>query len=203
MVHISDGVLSAEVLAVGWIVTAVVLALTLKRMKVEEIPKLSLITAAFFVASLVHFPVGPTSVHLILNGLVGITLGFLAYPSIFIGIVLQTFLFSHGGVTVIGVNTMNMGLSALTAYAVFRLWINREKIHVGLSGGLAGGLAVTLAVLFTALTLYATGEEFTGVVVALLTVHIPIVIIEAVITGSTAAFLLEMKPEMLKLEVRK
>lgn len=32
-------------------------------------------TAAFFVASLIHVPIGPTSVHLLLNGLLGVVVG--------------------------------------------------------------------------------------------------------------------------------
>jgi len=196
MVHISDGVLSGEVLAAGWIVTIVVLAITLRRLKAEEIPKLSLITAAFFVASLIHIPVGPTSVHLIMNGLAGVTLGSIAFISIFIGVVLQAFLFGHGGVTVIGVNAMGMGLSALAACAIFRLG-NRWRIHVSLLGGLAGGLAVALAAILTALMLFLTGEEFFGVGIALLTAHIPVIILEAIVISSLLAFLIRVKPEML------
>ena len=41
------------------------------RIREDEIPRVALVTAAFFVASLIHVRVGPTSVHLLLNGLVG------------------------------------------------------------------------------------------------------------------------------------
>ncbi|MGB4087085.1 energy-coupling factor ABC transporter permease, partial [Methanothrix sp.] len=75
MVHISDGILSPAMLAAGFLFTIILLILSLRGMVMEEIPKISLITAALFVASLVHFPVGPTSVHLIMNGLAGILLG--------------------------------------------------------------------------------------------------------------------------------
>ena len=70
--HISDGVLSAPVLISGFAGTAVITAITIRNMDLEEIPKISVITAVFFVASLIKFPAGPTSVHLILNGLVGV-----------------------------------------------------------------------------------------------------------------------------------
>ncbi|MEA3254424.1 MAG: cobalt transporter CbiM [Candidatus Altiarchaeota archaeon] len=199
MVHISDGILSPEVLAAGWVVTIVLLTLSMRKLEAEEIPRLSLITAAFFVASLIHMPAGPTSVHLILNGLVGVTLGILAYPSIFIGLVLQALLFGHGGVTVIGVNSMTMGLPALAAYSLFRLGGKTETPRrLGLFGGLAGGLAVTLAVILTSLMLLTTGEEFMVVAAALIIAHIPIIIIESVVVGSIVAFLAAVKPEMLK-----
>jgi len=62
--HISDGVLSAPVLAAGWIITAVFIALAIrwskkKGIEVEVIPKLSVMTAVFFVVCLVHIPIGP------------------------------------------------------------------------------------------------------------------------------------------------
>ncbi|MEA1944780.1 MAG: energy-coupling factor ABC transporter permease, partial [Euryarchaeota archaeon] len=64
--HISYGVLSFPVVAVGWSVTLALLAITLwwgtkDRGIAEEIPKVSVMTGAFFVASLVHIPVPPTS----------------------------------------------------------------------------------------------------------------------------------------------
>jgi cobalt/nickel transport system permease protein len=124
MVHISDGLLSLPVLAAGWAITGVLLAASIWWSKrtgniTEEIPRLSVMTSSFFVASLFHIAVGPTSVHLILSGLVGIILGILAYPAIFIGLILQAFLFGHGGVTVLGVNTVIMGVPALVAYGIF------------------------------------------------------------------------------------
>ena len=155
MAHISDGVLSPEVLAAGWLITIIILAITLKKTNIEEIPKLSVVTAAFFVASLVHFPVGPASVHLILNGLVGVIIGRLAYLSIFIGIVLQAFLFGHGGITVIGVNALDMGLPALAAYGIFRFW--RGRLNISVLGGIAGGLGVFFALILTSIMLITTG----------------------------------------------
>ena len=72
--HISDGVLSAPVLTAGFAGTAVLAAVTMRKMEMEEVPKISVITSVFFISSLIHVPLGPTSVHLILNGLVGVVL---------------------------------------------------------------------------------------------------------------------------------
>ena len=93
MVHISDGVLPLGALAAGFIISGVLLLLTLRGVKAEEIPRISLITAALFVASLVHFPVGPTSVHLIMNGLAGIILGKRAFVSVLVALTLQAIFF--------------------------------------------------------------------------------------------------------------
>jgi cobalt/nickel transport system permease protein len=95
MVHISDGILTPEVWVTGLIITMAILVITLSKVKIEDIPKLSLVTSALFVASLVHIPIGPSSTHLILAGLAGIILGYGAYPAIFIAVLLQALLFQH------------------------------------------------------------------------------------------------------------
>ncbi|RLG25722.1 cobalt transporter CbiM [Methanosarcinales archaeon] len=207
MVHISDGILSTPILVFGWAISIVVMAATIwwsgrRRDLAEEIPKLSVMTAAFFIASLIHIPVGPTSVHFILSGLLGVVLGVLAYPAIFIGVVLQAFLFQHGGVTTIGVNTLIMGISALIAGVIFRAPAGRLRlceVSTGIVAALAGGVGVLLAALFAALTLIATGRQFFEIAGALVAAHIPIVIIEAVVTGSIITFMLKVKPELIGL----
>jgi cobalt/nickel transport system permease protein len=206
--HISDGVLSAPVLAVGWIITAVFIALAIrwskkKGIEVEVIPKLSVMAAVFFVVCLVHIPIGPTCVHFILAGLLGIILGILAYPAIFIGLVLQAFLFQFGGITTIGVNTVNVGIPALIAYVIFQrgmkseLLSSRGGFSAGVFGAIAGGVAVLMVAVFTAGALIASGEEFTGVATALVVAHIPVMIIEAIVIGFIVTFLVRVKPEVI------
>ena len=199
MVHIADGILAPEVWIAGLIITGIILVYTLSKVKAEEIPKLSLVTSAIFIASLIHIPVGPTSVHLILAGLAGILLGLGAYPSIFTAILLQAFLFQHGGITTIGINTINIGLPALASYYLYIFGINHTNIKHKLLifGALAGGIAIVLAIVLTSIVLFVTGEEFLGVVVLLAVAHVPVVIIEAAIVGSVAEFLTKVKPEML------
>jgi len=74
----------------------------------------------FFVASLIHIRVYPTSVHLLLNGLVGIVLGLRAALAIPLGIFLQAVLVQHGGFTTLGVNCCDMVLPALFVGGMFR-----------------------------------------------------------------------------------
>ncbi len=199
MVHIADGILAPEVWIAGLIITIIILIYTLSKVKVEEIPKLSLVTSAIFVASLIHIPVGPTSVHLILAGLAGILLGLGAFPSIFTAILMQAFLFQHGGITTMGINTLTIGLPALASYYLFILGVNHTKFKQKLLifGALAGGCAIVLAVVLTSMVLFITGEEFLGVIVLLAVAYVPVVIIEAAIVGSVAEFLKKVKPEML------
>ena len=74
-VHISDGVLTWPWLLGGFVLAGLVDAMAMYKVRDEEIPRIALMTAAFFVASLIHVPIGPTSVHLLLNGLLGVVVG--------------------------------------------------------------------------------------------------------------------------------
>jgi len=118
--HISDGVLVWPSLPLGFALSALLLVWASWRIPDEQIPRIGLLTAAFFVGSLIHVRVGPTSVHLILNGLVGIILGRRAALAIAVGLLLQCILLQHGGYSVLGVNCCIMSLPALFARPVFQ-----------------------------------------------------------------------------------
>jgi cobalt/nickel transport system permease protein len=129
-VHISDGILTAPWLVGGFIIAgclalgAVVIDLVLARFaarpfREEEIAQTAVLTAAFFVASLIHVPLRPTSVHLLLNGLIGVVLGWRAALAIPVGLFLQAALIGHGGFSVLGVNSCIMVIPALLAWLLF------------------------------------------------------------------------------------
>ena len=117
--HIAEGVLSAPVLITGAVVAAGAVAYGLKKLDPRQVMMAAILGAAFFVASLIHIPVGPSSVHLLLNGLLGVLLGWSAVPVIFVGLLLQAILYGFGGLTVLGVNTATMGLGAVLSWYIF------------------------------------------------------------------------------------
>lgn len=196
--HIADGILTGPVLTAGFAATAVIAAITMRRMDLEEIPKISVITAVFFIASLIKFPLGPSSVHLILNGLAGVVLGRRAFPAVMLGIILQTLLFGHGGVTVIGVNAVMLGGGALVAFLV---WQQRLRVNVArrevVFGALAGAAGTISSGLVLAAALLTTGEAFFATAGYVLAAHVPIMLIEAAVVGACAGFLARVKPEIL------
>jgi ABC-type Co2+ transport system permease subunit len=120
-VHISDGVLLPGWLALGWLGAACLIAVAAWKIGDEEIPYIALLTAAFFIASSIHLRVGPSSVHLLLSGVIGMVLGRRASLAIAIGLGLQYFLLVHGGLYSLGVNTCIMAVPALAAGLAFRL----------------------------------------------------------------------------------
>lgn len=118
-VHISDGVLTPAWLAGGFFVAILLLIPSVIRVRDEEIPRIGMLSAAAFVGSQIHIPLGVSSVHLLLNGLIGVLLGRRAVLAITIGLVLQAMLFGHGGKLSLGVNICILAIPAILAGAVF------------------------------------------------------------------------------------
>ncbi len=200
--HISEGILPASVLVTGAVLTIGATALGLNKLEHDKIPQTAILSSAFFVASLIHVPLGPTSVHLLLNGLVGIILGWIAFPALLIALFLQAILFQFGGLTVLGVNTFNMAFPAVVASCVCRPFLSKgNKWAVGMAGMLAAFIGVGLAGILVALELAITGQQFMPVAKLILLAHVPVIIIEAVITSVALGFILRAKPEILGVKV--
>src|SRR5579885_761588 len=153
-VHISDGVLQPTWEWAGVAAAGLLALFGAWRIRDEEIPRVALLTAAFFVASQIHVqvPAGP-STHLLLNGLLGVVLGRRALLAVPVGLFLQVILFGHGGFYSLGVNSVVMGLPALLAALLFaglrRLpWLRRPWFRAALVAGsvLAFGLSLVYAV---------------------------------------------------------
>jgi cobalt/nickel transport system permease protein len=196
--HISDGVLPLSVTIGGYAASAVLVAWSARRTHNQDLPKLAVMTAAFFVASLIHVPFGPTSVHLIVPGLTGALLGPSAFLSIGLGLLLQSLLFQFGGLTALGANALMMGLPALACGWLFQRFKGRSIRRQALAGGVAGALGTVLAAVMLALLLASGGEDFFGVAKIAFLAHGPLVVIEAVVTGFTIAFLARVKPALLR-----
>ena len=97
--HIVDGALSTEVVTGGAVLAVAGIAYGLKHLSMEKIPAAGMLSATFFVASLIHVPLGPSSIHLIMNGVAGMILGWAAFPALFVGLLLQAVFFGFGGIT--------------------------------------------------------------------------------------------------------
>ncbi len=198
--HISEGVLAAPVLLVGAAATIGGLAVGLKKMDYSVIPEVAVVSSAFFVASLIHVPVGPSSVHLVLNGLVGVLLGWMAFPSIIVALSLQALLFQFGGFTVLGVNTFNMAFPAVCSFYVFRALISvfGERAY-GFAGFVAGMTGILGGVVLIAVCMVTTGNQFLNVARFVFISHLPVMLIEGIITLFCVLFLKKVKPEILRI----
>ncbi len=119
-VHLSNGALRLPWDVAGFAAAGVLLAVGAWRVREDEVARIALLTAASFISSSIHIPLGPTSVHLLLNGLVGVLLGRRAGLAIFVGLLLQALLLNHGGYLELGANTCIITAPALLAWALYR-----------------------------------------------------------------------------------
>ena len=189
--HISEGVLSAPVLLAGWAVTAPAVAAILWRVRQSEIPRIACFSALFFVASFVHLPVGVSSMHLMLSGLVGAFLGSRAILAIFVALFLQGVFFGFGGLSVLGVNTAVIGFPAVlgglfaAAAKAQELKVRTQKIYLFL----AGLVPIVCSMLLLDLVLFISGREFFAIATLISLEGAILAVLEGIITLFALSFI--------------
>lgn len=202
MAHIPDGVVSTPILTLGALGTIVVLSYGLKKLDNDKIPQTAMLAAVFFISSMITFPVGPSSIHLLFNGLMGLMLGWAAVPAIFVALILQLMFFGYGGLLVLGVNTFNMALPAIVVAIVLRpLLLSQLANPTGASkrfamiiGALAGVTGITLTTSLLGASLVFSGQEFAPMMKVILATNIPLMFIEAAVTAVVVGFLVRTSP---------
>ncbi len=197
--HISEGILSAGVLAAGWAGTCAFTAIGLKNTDTSRIVRTALVSSAFFLASLVNVRVGPSSTHLSLLAPMGLLLGWGVFPAVLTALLLQAILFHFGGLLVLGVNTFVMGSAALSVYILFGKIIRESKnraviLYVSF---IAGALAVILGAVLVGASLGLTDSNFLNAAKVLVSAHIPVAVIEGAVTAFLVMWLKRSAPDFL------
>ncbi len=199
--HLSEGILKPEILMVGAGISAVLTFYAFKTLKDEEIPKTAVLSALFFLATFIHIPIGPTSVHLVLGGLVGALLGMRAFIAIFVALLLQALLFGFGGITTLGINLFNLAMPALLAGFLFTIPV-KHAWQKNILWFALGFIPLCLSALLLSLTLSLNGELFVDAAKLALLAHFPVMIIEGLITLFALRFIEKVSPALL-LHVKK
>lgn len=194
--HISEGILSAPILFGGAALTAAGTMVGLKKLDLDRIIEVSMLTATFFIASLIHVPVGPASIHLVLNGLLGIMLGWACFPAILVGLLMQAVFFQYGGLTVLGVNTLTMAVPAVLCFYLVRPLMKNSRT-VPAAGFIAGSGAIFLSAVGLALSLALTDSGFLATAKITVMANIPIMVIEGFITMFIVSFIGRVHPDLL------
>ncbi len=211
--HIPDGLIPPSVCITGFALTGGMTWYALREIKKDlnpqaNIPKASLLTAAFFVTSLIHIPIPPTSIHLILNGMIGAILGYYAFLAIPIGLFFQAVMFNHGGISTLGVNTIIMGLPAIAAYHLFRLRkrvTHKRELWTKILAFSSSALALLLSASLFALIAISNippdvnpVTERNAIYLSMITYSIQ-AIIEGMVSVMLVSFLEKVKPELLNI----
>ena len=195
--HISEGILSLPVLAAGAALAVGGTGVGLKKLNHDRIPRAGILSAAFFVASLIHVPIGPASIHLIFNGAVGLLLGWAAFPVILAALILQAVFFQFGGITTLGVNTIVMALPAVICYLFFAPFIRKSRVWSVSAAFAAGALSVLLSGVIVGAALMFTEQGFLEIAGLVVVAHIPVMVIEGMITVFLVLFLEKVQPDLL------
>ncbi|MBQ4133776.1 MAG: cobalt transporter CbiM [Desulfovibrionaceae bacterium] len=196
--HISEGILSAPVLFGGAALSIGGLTVALRRLEPQHIPQTALLCAVFFLASFLRVPLGPGSAHLVLCGLMGALLGWGAFIGIFAALLLQGLLFQFGGLTTLGVNTFNMAAPAVFLSALLGRYLSSPNaLAANLAAFCIGCIGLLAAALLTAVSLWISGEHFLPVAQALFIAHIPVAVVEGLVTVGCVQFLRKVRPDAL------
>ncbi|MEK6202357.1 MAG: cobalt transporter CbiM [Desulfobulbaceae bacterium] len=195
--HISEGIHTGPVLLGGGALTIVGTAIGFRRLNYERIMTVALLASTFFVASLIHVPLGPGSVHLLLGGLMGLILGWAAFPASLVALLLQALFFQYGGLLVLGVNTFNIAAPAVLCGLFLKPWLYRGRTRQLTAGFLAGFCSLLLSALLTAGTLWLSDPGFSHAAAILVAGNAPVMVIEGCITLFIVGFLARVQPEIL------
>lgn len=193
--HISEGVLKPEILIPAAAISGACVAWLLWRLRVEHIAQLACLSALFFVASFIHVPIGPTSIHLVLSGFIGAFLGADAMLAIFIGLAFQGLFFGYGGVSVLGVNLLVISLPAILGR--YFLLLSRRKWQE-LCLFMVGFAPILLSSLLLSLVLVLNGKEFVAVAGLTFASNLALMVIEGIISLFALKFIQRVKPELLR-----
>lgn len=206
--HIPDGFLDGKTLAVTGALSAGGLAVAARQVKRtlprQKVPLLGLSAAFVFAAQMLNFPVaGGTSGHLLGGVLAGVLLGPGAAVVVITSVLLvQSLLFSDGGVLALGANIFNMAfIGAVGGWGIYQLV---RRFLPGLRGQItavffAAWCSTMLASLACAGELALSGTLSANLVFpAMLGIHSLIGIGEGLITALVILAIARARPELLE-----
>ena len=195
--HISEGVLKPEILVPAGIITAGLTAYLLYKIKPNDIVRTACMSAVFFVGSFVHFPLGPSSLHLVLGGVVGAFSGRFAFLSILVALLFQGIFFGFGGLSTLGVNALIIGLPAIFGAYFVRLGNEKTKSLQKLFYFLAGFVPVAISSILLSAVLLLNGDEFRAIASLVLLTNSALCVIEGLICALLLSFIAKTYPEFL------
>ena len=189
--HIADGVLPTNLCLAAAGLSGLGVYVLSRGMRPEEAPRIGMLAAAAFLASIVHFPVAGVSMHFGLYGLLGVLLGKRAFPVVAAALVLQMLLLQHGGIVAIGLNAFNMGAGALAAWGVWSI----DGLPLRVRSFAAGFVGAMLPAVMMAAEFYLAdyGRGFFAVTA----LYAVVAVAEGALTTALVDCFKRLKPEVL------
>lgn len=213
--HIPDGILPVWLWMSGFFLMFIALGISLARLKDMDmkvkLPLLAGLTAAMLVA--MSLEIIPPAYHINLSVVTGILLGpALGFVSAFIANAMLA-LMGHGGITVMGLNTLLLGAEAVLGHALFTLIGRRIPIFWRAALSTVVTLLITTGLLIGIVAASGAIPNFVpeheheemplgGVSVPRFAIMVFVFgalgwFIEAAITGAVVRFIAQVKPDIL------
>jgi cobalt/nickel transport system permease protein len=216
--HIPDGVLPVWIWVLGFIIMSLIMGFCLFRLRTmdmrKKIPLLGALTATMLVGMSLPTELILPGYHINLSVVTGILIGpALGFIAAFIANLILA-LMGHGGITVIGLNTLLLGSEAVLGHTLFYLL---KRLPVFWRAALATVITLLITTLlligFVALShlnpeFFRHGEDhvqklqvggsIATFAVIVLTIGVIGWIIEAAITGAVVTFVSQVKPDLLR-----
>ncbi|RAX54838.1 cobalamin biosynthesis protein CbiM [Helicobacter sp. 16-1353] len=193
--HIAEGVLKPEIIIPSAIIAGIWVAYLIYRLDLRDIPKIACLSALFFVASFIHVPLGVTSIHLVLSGLIGAFLGLNAMIAIFVGLLLQALLFGYGGITTLGINLLIIGTPSICGRFFLKMSFKKFK---ALNWFLVGAIPLFISTCLLSIILSLNGDEFIPIATLAFISNLPLMGIEGIISLFGISFIYKVKKEFVE-----
>ena len=216
--HIPDGVLPVWLWALGILVMALSMGLSLHRLRggdmKKQVPLLGALSATMLVA--MSLEIVPLAYHINLTVVTGILLGpALGFVAAFIVNVMLA-LIGHGGITVLGLNTLLLGSEAVLGHTFFSLLGKRMPLFWRAAVATVITLMITTGLLIGIVAVsnvnpagftegHAQGADHDEGPIsvkrfAAMTLGLGAIgwIVEAAITGAVVRFMAQVKPDLLR-----
>jgi len=113
---------------------------------------------------------------------------------------LQALFFQYGGIIVLGVNALVIAGPAVLCGVLLRPRLQKSVKQRTIAAFLAGFCSILLSAILMALALYLSDHGFLKVAGLVLLSHLPVMLIEGVITLFVVNFLARVQPEILSIE---
>ena len=216
-IHVPDGVLPFWLWVLGYIAVIILLSVAIKKVRGEEKRGIHAAAMAAIMLVAMSIPLG-VPYHINLTVLAGIILGpWWALISNFItNLMLATF--GHGGITIVGLNTIVTWFESLIGFymfAVLQKAFVRKSWRVTMSGGVSTFIALALSTILVIGIVAASGinpaeaidhaahdtEEAQMSIVIFAALMIPIAmvgaVIEAAVTSLILVYIKKVKPTLI------
>jgi len=209
--HMADALISPSVGGVGYIVGAAAVGYSIYKINMEsddsKIPLMGVLGAFVFAAQMINFTIPGTgsSGHICGSLLLAVLLGPYAAMVVITSVLLtQSLFFADGGLVALGCNIINMGLfSCFVAYPLIYKTIagsgvNKKRLWLACVCASIIGLLIGAGGVVVETTLSGVSElPFKKFLILMLTIHLPIGLIEGMITASVLVLVRQTRPDLL------